>query len=114
MAKPSHIDRREFLRAASAAGVSLAMTNRFPSPALLSHRSPNERVRVAVMGLNSRGMVHAQNFARLANTEVAYLCDVDANVLAKAQAAMRQQQQGPSSAPMAVGDFRRALDDKEV
>ena len=89
MSTSANIDRREFLRSASAAGVSLAMTNRFPSPAILSHRSPNERVRVAVMGLNSRGMVHAQNFARLANTEVAYLCDVDSKVLAKAQAAMR-------------------------
>src|SRR5919199_2902914 len=117
MAKPSHIDRREFLRAASAAGVSLAMTNRFPSPAILSHRSANERVTVAVMGLNSRGMVHAQNFARLSNSEVGYLCDVDANVLAKAQAAMQAQpatQQGSANAPRAVGDFRRALDDKEV
>ena len=117
MAKPSDIDRREFLRAASAAGVSLAMTNRFPSPAILSHRSPNERVRVAVMGLNSRGMVHAQNFARLANTEVAYLCDVDSKVLAKAQAAMQTQagsRPGSTKVPKAVGDFRRALDDKEV
>jgi predicted dehydrogenase len=106
------IDRRDFLRAASAAGLTIAVTNRFPAPALLSRRAPSERVRVAVMGLNSRGMVHAQNFARFANTEVAYLCDVDANVLAKAQGGM--QRQASAKLPKAVGDFRRALDDKEV
>jgi predicted dehydrogenase len=55
--------------------------------------------------------VLARNFTRLKNTEVAYLCDVDANVLAKAQGAL--QQDVPKS-PKAIGDFRRALDDKDV
>jgi predicted dehydrogenase len=63
------------------------------------------------MGLNGRGMVLARNFARLKNTEVAYLCDVDANVLAKAQGAL---QQDAAKAPKAIGDFRRALDDRSV
>jgi predicted dehydrogenase len=105
------VDRREFLRVTSVAGLGLAMTNRFPSPAFLSRRSPSDQVRVAVMGLNGRGMVHAQNFTRLTNTEVAYLCDVDAAVLAKAQSALKQ---GWGETPKAIGDFRRALDDKDV
>jgi predicted dehydrogenase len=85
------------------------MTNRFP--AILSGRSPNEKVVVAVVGLNGRGVVHAQNFGRqMKNAEVAYLCDVDATVLAKAQNASASD----ARAPKAVGDFRRALDDKDV
>jgi predicted dehydrogenase len=64
---------------------------------------------VAVIGLNGRGMVHAQNFSRLANSEVAYLCDVDSTVLGKAKSAPRQ-----ARAPKAIEDFRRALDDKSV
>jgi predicted dehydrogenase len=64
-----------------------------------------------VVGLNGRGMVHAQNFSRLQNSEVAYLCDVDSNVLAKASKSMMSAQ---ARTPKAIGDFRRALDDKRV
>ncbi len=105
------LGRREFLKDASAVGLGLVVANRFPSPALLFGGSPNERVRVAVMGLNGRGMVLARNVARLKNTEVAYLCDVDATVLAKASAEL---QPAATTAPKTAGDFRRALDDRDV
>src|SRR5262249_14556238 len=75
---------------------------------LLRGSSPNEKVVVAVMGLNGRGAVLARTFARTANVEIAYMCDVDSQVLAKATAALG------GSAPKQVGDFRRALDDKSV
>jgi predicted dehydrogenase len=104
------IGRREFVRGASAA-LGVLAANRFPSPALLFGGSPNERVRVAVAGLNGRGVVLARNAARLANTELAYLCDVDSAVLAKAGSALAQ---GASSAPRGIADFRRALDDRNV
>ncbi len=104
------VDRREFIKAASATGLGAMMTNRFPS-IRASAASPNDKVVVAVIGLNGRGQVHAQNFARLPNSEVAYLCDVDSTVLAKA---MQQASSGQESPPKAIGDFRRALDDKHV
>jgi predicted dehydrogenase len=106
----SSVDRREFLKAASATGVGLMMTSRLPSPALLTTASPSERIVVAVFGLNGRGMVHAQNFATLKNSDVAYLCDVDSNVLAKAAKGMPAE----SKAAKPIDDFRRALDDKNV
>jgi predicted dehydrogenase len=105
------IDRRGFIRDASLAGMGLVVTNRLPSPAIASAGSPNERVVVAVMGLNGRGLVLARNFARSPNTELAYLCDVDSSVLATAQ---RELQHDLTKAPKAIGDFRRALDDKDV
>jgi predicted dehydrogenase len=105
------IDRRGFIRDASLAGMGLVVTNRLPSPAIASAGSPNERVVVAVMGLNGRGLVLARNFARSPNTEIAYLCDVDSSVLAKAQS---EVQHDVAKAPKAIGDFRRALDDKDV
>jgi predicted dehydrogenase len=105
------IDRREFLRDVSVAGLGVAVADRFPSPALLFGGSPNERVVVAVMGLNGRGLVLARNVARSKNTEVAYLCDVDSTVVAKSQSSLRQD---ATKAPKPIGDFRRALDDKAV
>jgi predicted dehydrogenase len=105
------VDRRDFLKRAGAAGLGIAITNRLPATALRTSRSANEKIVVAVVGLNGRGMVHAQNFSRLQNSEVAYLCDVDSNVLAKASKSMMSAQ---ARTPKAIGDFRRALDDKRV
>ncbi|HKW39949.1 MAG TPA: Gfo/Idh/MocA family oxidoreductase [Gemmatimonadales bacterium] len=99
--------RRHFLQTTSAAGLGLAA-----SPRLASwFGSPNETVAVAVMGLNSRGTVLARAFARTANATVAYVCDVDAQVLAKAATAVTDVQR---KAPKALADFRRALEDKAV
>ena len=82
--KPADVDRRDFIKAASATGLGMMMTNRFPAIATTS-RSPNEKVVMAVIGLNGRGQVHAQNFAKLPNSELAYLCDVDAKVLRRGE-----------------------------
>ena len=111
MTKTTTIDRREFLRDTSLAGMGLLTTSRFPAPARSFARAPSEKVVVAVMGLNGRGMVLARNFMRSRNTEVAYLCDVDATVLARAQGEL---QQDAARSPKAIGDFRRALDDRDV
>src|SRR6266478_8862944 len=99
--------RRKFLKTASAAGMGLAGSPWFSSWL----RSPGEQVRVAVMGMNGRGTVLARGFARTAHAEVAYVCDVDSLVLAKGVSAVAGVQ---SKSPKGLGDFRKALEDKEV
>src|SRR2546430_2873553 len=99
--------RRKFLKTASAAGLGLAASPEFPSWL----RSPGDTVRVAVMGLNGRGAVLARTFARAAHAEVAYVCDVDSLVLAKAVSAVAGVQ---SRSPKGLVDFRKALEDKDV
>ena len=99
--------RRKFLKTASAAGFTLVASPGFP--AWLS--TPGDTVRVAVMGLNGRGTVLARTFARAAHAEVAYVCDVDSLVLAKGVSAVASAQ---SKAPKGLGDFRKALEDKDV
>jgi predicted dehydrogenase len=105
------LDRRDFLKKSSVAGLGALAASRSIGPLFVFNGSPAEKVTVAVMGLNSRGMVHAQDFARGANTTVAYLCDVDSTVLAKALAATSPLQ---STRPKTVADFRRILEDKSV
>src|SRR5215208_2467420 len=100
-AMTSSVDRRDFLKSASATGLGVMMTNRLP--ASLLGRSASEKVVVAVIGVNGRGQVHAQNFARGKNTEVAYVCDVDSTVLSKV---VKQTQDAQSRAPKAIDDFR--------
>jgi predicted dehydrogenase len=101
--------RRDFLKTSAATTLGAAMTDRVP--AFLTSRSPNDKIVVAVVGLHGRGAVHAQNFGReIPNAEVAYLCDVDSAVLAKAL----KDADASSRTPKGIGDFRRALDDKTV
>src|SRR3977135_1262990 len=99
--------RRKFLKTASAAGLGLVGSPRFSSwlP------SPSEKVRVAVMGLNGRGTVLARTFARSAHAAVAYGGDADSAVPAKGVAAVAQVQ---GTSPKGLGDFRKALEDKDV
>src|SRR2546430_12440366 len=99
--------RRNFLKTASAAGLGLVASPRFSS----RRRSPSEKVRVVVMGVNGRGTVLARGFARTTHAEVAYVCDVDSVVLAKGVSAVAQVQ---GKSPKGLGDFRKALEDKDV
>ncbi len=100
--------RRQFVKTVSATGLGLAAAR---SPLLALGGSPGEKLVVAVMGLNGRGTVLARVFAKTPNAEVACVCDVDAQVLAKGVTAVTQAQ---GKAPKGLGDFRRALDDKSV
>lgn len=105
------LDRRDFLKKTSAAGLGAFAASRGAGPLLAFDGWPSEKMVVAVMGLNGRGMVHARSFARGANTTLAYLCDVDSTVLAKSLADVAPLQTTP---PKTVTDFRRILDDKSV
>src|SRR6266566_847479 len=99
--------RRRFVKTVSSAGLGLIA----PRAPLFTSGSPSEKVVVCVMGLNGRGTVLAKTFAKTPHAEVASVCDVDAKVLAKAAAAVGESQ---TPSPKALGDFRRALDDKSV
>src|SRR5688572_25379713 len=93
--------RRRFVKTVSSAGLGLVAA-RAP---FFVRGSPAEKVVVCVMGLNSRGTVLANVFAKAPNAEVASVCDVDATVLAKASATLGVK---------GIADFRRALDDKSI
>ena len=107
----SSLDRRDFLKTTSAAGLGAWATSRGIGPLLALGGSPNEKVVVGVMGLNGRGTVLARGFAGGTNSTVGYLCDVDSTVLEKARVTIAQAQDKP---PQAVTDIRRVLDDKSV
>jgi len=108
-ARERRIQRREFVKTTAAAG--LAMAGHRPGPLFVLNGSPNEKVMVAVVGVNGRGIVHAQNFAKLEQSQVSHICDVDSNVIARAVAAAGKGQTAPVQT---VRDFRRLLDDKSV
>ncbi|HVX12797.1 MAG TPA: Gfo/Idh/MocA family oxidoreductase [Pirellulales bacterium] len=100
--------RRQFLGQAAAASATLAVWSE-SSPA--ETKSANDRLVMAVMGTNGRGEALARGFARQPNCSVAYICDVDQRAVGKGIAAVGNQ---AAATPVAVPDFRRALDDPAV
>src|ERR1700687_5616322 len=106
--RESSVDRRDFIKSATATGVGVMLSG---TVGPLWPVTPPDRLRVGVMGLNGRGVVHAKGVARMKNAELAYLCDVDSKVLDKSMADVATVQQTP---PKQVADFRRMLDDRSV
>jgi predicted dehydrogenase len=94
--------RRTFLGAAGALALS---------GGLVRGASANDRVRMAVIGVRSRGTDLARGFARQDGAEVVAICDVDDSMFAKPVKAVEQI---AGKAPRTEKDFRRLLDDKEI
>ncbi|HNR06365.1 MAG TPA: Gfo/Idh/MocA family oxidoreductase [Saprospiraceae bacterium] len=101
------IKRREVLKSVLPGALALTMPTIIPARAF----GANERVRVAVIGFNSRGKDHISNFMKLANVEVAGLCDVDKKVL-QSTAADFEKKYGKK--PKIAQDMRTLFDDKDI
>ncbi|GAA4434359.1 Gfo/Idh/MocA family oxidoreductase [Ravibacter arvi] len=71
----------------------------------------NEKISIGVMGVNSRGLALAQNFALQPNSEVNFICDVDTRAAEKAIDVINKIQ---GKKPADVPDFRKALESKDM
>jgi predicted dehydrogenase len=94
--------RREFL-AASALTLSAASYTRAAD-------KPNEKVRVAIMGLRTRGKQLAGPFAAVPGVEITHLIDPDPGMVKGAMDALKN----PTSPPKVETDIRKVLEDKSV
>ena len=103
------ITRRAFLKQTSALTAGLATLGSVVS--LRAAKSPNEKVVVAIIGCNGRGMDHIAGYLALPNAEIGYVCDVDSRAVAKGVAAVAKQQQRK---PQGVTDLRRMLENPDV
>lgn len=103
--------RRQMLRngVAGAAGVGFAAALR-PS---LGALGANERIRVAVAGINGRGNAHIDAFAEMDGVEIVYLVDPDSRLFANQVNHVKEKSKGRSN-PTGVQDIRKVLEDKNV
>jgi predicted dehydrogenase len=101
-------NRREFLRQMTAAGIGFGVLGgvdwRFAAGA-------NDKLQVAVVGVNSRGHALAESFALAEGAQVAYVCDVDSRAVAKTVAGIAALQ---GRQPKGLEDFRKALEDRAL
>lgn len=102
--------RRQFLQTSTVAGASLLLTGTRASGQV---DGANDRVRIAVAGLNGRGNNHIDGWLRQRNVEIAYLVDPDSKVLAKAQKKVSEKSDGKMK-PQGVADIREVLNDESI
>jgi predicted dehydrogenase len=103
------INRRDFAKQTAAGALVVAAATRFPRGRAAD--SANEKIVVAIMGTNGRGLDLAKGFTSQKNAEIAYICDVDDRAIKKGLDTTAQKQQ---KAPKGIKDFRKALEDKDV
>lgn len=106
--------RRSFIKKAVAGTVGLTVGGKLIESGAASYSSiigSGNLLKVAIVGTNGRGASMAGTFASQADTVVKYICDVDELALQKGVKAV---QKVTGREPIAVKDFRKVLDDKEL
>jgi predicted dehydrogenase len=104
------LTRRRFLKGSTAAGASLLLMGTRASGNAIG---ANDRLRIAVVGVNGRGSSHISGWLEQDNVEIVYLVDPDANVLAQKLQMVEKKSEGKSK-PKGIADVRQALEDPNL
>ncbi len=107
-------NRRDFINKTLTGTAALSIGGILPGFSAKSYsniRGANDRIKVAVMGVNSRGKALAEQFAKQRNCEVSYISDVDSRA---SDACINSVAKLQDTRPKAAPDFRKTLADKEL
>jgi predicted dehydrogenase len=100
------MQRRDFIKGSAAAIATVAMAAQAQGKQLA-----NDKITVCVAGVKGRGGSLLNTFASQSDVEVKYVCDLDLGVL---QSRVAQVKSSTGKEPLAIKDYRAALDDKTV
>jgi predicted dehydrogenase len=107
----SRHNRRDFLKRAatgSLAAATFAISGTKASGRILG---ANERVRVAVAGINGRGTAHIAAYSGMKDVEVTYLVDPDSRLFASRSKSVQER---AGNLPKCVQNLRDILDDHDL
>ncbi|MDZ7604560.1 MAG: Gfo/Idh/MocA family oxidoreductase [Cyclobacteriaceae bacterium] len=107
MTKDRKIGRRKFMKNSAGAAALISLPTFIPSHVF----GANDRVRVAVLGVNGRGGNHIEGYMNLKDVEVVCLCDPDENV-SREKAAEFEKTYNKKVAT--ERDLRKVYDDKRI
>ena len=107
MDKKKSIDRRQFIKNTAVSAVALSIPTFIPASVF----GANDRINIAVLGVNGRGKSHVNGFMNLPNVLVTTLCDPDM-VICRQRA--REFGEKYSTSFNTVQDFRTILDDRDI
>ena len=86
----------------------------FPTMVLAARRAAvaaSDKITIALMGVRGRGRSLTTAFCAQPDVNVAYVCDIDQNVV---EAAYKIIEKSGRKRPPLVADLRKCLDDKSV
>src|SRR5262245_39023969 len=112
-----HLSRRQFLQSSAALTAALASLG-----GLAAHaddkkdkdgkqNGDGEKLRVAVVGVNGRGMSHVSGFANKSDSIITTVCDCDEGVIGNA---MKKIEEAQGKAPKYEKDIRKVVEDKSI
>jgi predicted dehydrogenase len=106
--------RRDFIRkmAVTSAGFTLGSNALFSAKSYRNIIGANERIHVAIIGLNGRGGSMANTFAAQKDLSVDCVCDVDSRTIPKVIKSIVEA--GQANAPRSEEDCRKVLADKSI
>jgi predicted dehydrogenase len=112
--------RRDFIRTLGIGTAALSVGNNvlggtasgFSAKSYRNIMGSNERVNMAVIGVNSRGNSMSGTIVRLKNAQIVTVCDVDKRAIPKTIETILKG--GQSATPKSEGDLRKVLEDKSV
>lgn len=106
--------RRDFIKKTAQGTAAIALSSFVPGFSAKSYArilGANDRIHIGMMGVNSRGLALANNYAKQANCEIVSVSDVDTRAAAKCIESVYKIQQIRAKA---VPDFRKALENKNL
>ncbi|MGH8020463.1 MAG: Gfo/Idh/MocA family protein, partial [Opitutaceae bacterium] len=101
------LNRRTFLKTAAGFGVASTLVR---SSAWAQPKGANDAIRLAIVGLGSKGTSHLRNILKMPDVRIAGLCDPDESRMARA---VRLAQEAGVSPPTAL-DARRIFERDDV
>ena len=108
----SQFSRRQFLGNTGLAAAAAAVSS---IPVLGSELrrtvGANDRLRIAVIGVKGRGLEHINQFLKMADVEVAAICDIDENNI---HGAASQIEKKSGKKPAYFKDLRKLFEDKSI
>jgi predicted dehydrogenase len=107
MKKKNKITRRAFIKNTTGAAIALGIPTIIPSSAF----GANDKVQVAVLGVNGRGTDHIKGFQKQTNAQVVTLCDPDKIIL---QTRADEFEKTHGRKVKMEQDLRRVFEDKSV
>lgn len=109
----SLFSRRQFIETALRSGAAAAALSRTESVFALPARraGANERLRLATIGVKGRGLDHLNQWLKMADVEVAAICDIDENVI---HGAVDKIEKAYKKKPVYYKDLRKLFEDKSI
>ena len=108
------VSRRDFLKQAFAGAAALSLggvTSSFANASRQQVAGANDRIRIGIIGVNSRGRGIAKGLCKLPDCEITYVCDVDSRAIERCQNSVRKI---TGKAPKGERDLRIMLQKEDV